>query len=335
MSFKSLFSLLACLGLLVSCSYNPFEVDISNVRTGIGYLNLDSMLVKTSPNEIPLMNERCKFELGELYEYQLGYCFQFANDADTTVQKGLSLYFSDPGIQKIERELGSAFPSLNQYSESIDEGFKRLKVHFPKMKLPKKVVYLNSLLNFSVFSTDQQIGIGLEWHLGPDSEWLKNLPEQLVPQWKKEAMLKEYISRDALVSWLETHVVPKTDGDLASEMVRWGKILYFLEAAFPQSESHFILRYNPKEYEWAVENEQNVWNYLIKQNMLFKINDLNERNLLSEGPFTPGIQEKSPDRLGQFVGYRMVKKYMDIRRVSLEELRTASYSDVLSEYEID
>ncbi|MEY4602714.1 MAG: hypothetical protein RIT43_6 [Bacteroidota bacterium] len=335
MSFKSLFLWFSCLGLFVSCSYNPFEVDITNVKTGIGYLNLDSMLVKTSPNDIPLMNERCKFELGELYAYQLGYCFRFANDADTTVQKGLSLYFSDPGIQIIERELGSQFSSVAEYNKAIDDGFRRLKVHFPKMKVPKKVVYLNSLLNFSVFSTGEQIGVGLEWHLGPDSKWLKKLPEQLTPQWKKEAMLKEYIARDAIVSWLETHIVPKTDGDLASEMVRWGKIIYFLQAAFPGSEPHSLLRYTPKEYEWAIENEQNIWDYLIKQNMLFKINDLNERNLLSEGPFTPGIQEKSPDRLGQFVGYKMVKKYMDIRRISLEELRTASYSDVLSEYEID
>jgi hypothetical protein len=335
MSFKSLISSVMCIGLFVSCSYDPFTVDISKVRTGIRYRNLDSILVKTAPNDIPLMNERCKFEIGELYEYQLGYCFRFSNDSDSTVQRGLSLYFADPGIQILERELGTKFSSVDSFSRLIDDAFKRLKVHFPKLKFPKDVIYLNSLLNYSVFSTEQQIGVGLEWYLNSDSKWLKNLPEQVLPEWKKRVMLTKYLPRDAITSWLETHLVPKTDGDLASEIIRWGKILYFVHAAFPMEDLAYHLRYSSENLDWAIENERKIWAYLIKQNQLFEINDLNERNMLSEGPFTPGIQENGPDRLGQFMGYRMVTKYMEINRLTLQELLNTSYSDILSEYETD
>jgi hypothetical protein len=95
------------------------------------------------------------------------------------------------------------------------------------------------------------------------------------------------------------------------------------------------LRYSQKDYDWAIENEYALWKYLVDEKMLFKIDELNTKNLLGDGPFTPGLPEKGPDRLGQFLGYRMILKYMDINSVSLDELLKTTYSDILVEYEID
>jgi uncharacterized protein YjaZ len=57
--------------------------------------------------------------------------------------------------------------------------------------------------------------------------------------------------------------------------------------------------------------------------------------LLKEGPFTIGLPEKGPDRLGQFLGYRMILKYMEAKEITVEQLINTPYTDILVEYEID
>ena len=58
-------------------------------------------------------------------------------------------------------------------------------------------------------------------------------------------------------------------------------------------------------------------------------------NLLNEGPFTPGLPQKGPDRLGQFLGWRMVRKYMEVKDITVEELMNVPYTEIIVEYEID
>ena len=194
---------------------------------------------------------------------------------------------------------------------------------------------MNSLFASSVFSTEGEIGVGLERYLGMETDVIKELPYQDFPDWQKEGMDKNYIPRDVLASWIETHYAEEVDGNLAEKIVRWGKVLYLTQAAFPDKDPAYVMRYSRKDYDWAIENEYALWKYLVDEKILFKIDELNTKNLLGDGPFTPGLPEKGPDRLGQFLGYRIILKYMEINRISLEELLKITYSDILVEYEID
>jgi hypothetical protein len=132
-----------------------------------------------------------------------------------------------------------------------------------------------------------------------------------------------------------THYVEEVDGNLAEQVVRWGKILYLTQAAYPEKDPSIIMRYSDVDYKWAIENEYSLWKYLVDEKLLFSINELNVKNLLKEGPFTIGLPEKGPDRLGQFLGFRMIQKYMEVNEVTLEQLINTPYTEILVEYEID
>jgi hypothetical protein len=335
MSPKSVLDCVLAVFFLSACSTDKLKVNTDGISTGITYVNLDSLMVHTAPSDLPALNARCKAELGEIYAYEIGYCIKMANNSDTAFQLGMGLFMADPYVQRMERRISERFSRLSHNNKEIDQGFKNLKVHFPKMKIPKKVVYMNSLFTSSAFSTENEIGIGLERYLGAETDVVKELPYQTFPEWEKKAMNSMYLTRDAIASWVTTHLLSEADGNLAEKIVRWGKALYATQAAFPDKDPAFILRYDPKQYHWALENESALWKYLVDEKMLFKTDELNTKNLLSEGPFTPGLPEKGPDRLGQFLGFRIILKYMEIMDVTLEELLKTSYSDILVEYEID
>jgi hypothetical protein len=321
--------------LMVSCQRDPLDVDASDVKIDIGFVNMDSAFISSDEQRLLVLHHMFLTELSEIYEYELGYCLRMGDPSDTTFLNSMKQFLSDPYVSRLEKRIGENFKDMGKKRNGMRDGFRYLKYHFPQGKLPENVVFMNSFFASSAFSTEKQIGIGLERYLGGNTDVIKELPYQDFPEWEKERMDAKYMSRDALCSWIMTHYVEEVDGNLAENIVKWGKILYLTHAAFPNADPALIMRYSEEDYKWAIDNEYSLWKYLVDEKLLFKIDELNTKNLLGDGPFTPGLPEKGPDRLGQFLGYRMIQKYMEIKDVTLEELVKTPYTDILVEYEID
>ena len=152
-------------------------------------------------------------------------------------------------------------------------------------------------------------------------------------------MDNQYLERDAMGSWILTHYVDEPEGDALIEyIIYWGKILYLIEACYPEDDERIILRYTKDDYQWALDNEASFWNYLMDQKLLFKADERTRVNLLKEGPFTPGLPEdteNSPDRLGQFLGWRMVHQYMEDSDTSVKGLVDVDYKEIYQGYETE
>jgi hypothetical protein len=311
------------------------EVDISNINVKIGFVNLDSILVNVKGEKRLEFHHSHLNNITEIYEYNLGYCIQMANASDTGFVKSLDLYLEDPYIKRLERRIAEKFSNLNTIKSELVEGFKHLNFHFKTGKTPENIVFVNALFKSNAFSTEKQVGIGLESYLGEKTDVIKELPQEPFYEWIKEGMEDKFLTRDAICSWVMTHYVEEVDGNLAEQIVRWGKILYLTQAAFPMKDPSIVMRYSDVDYKWAIENEYSLWKYLVDEKMLFSINELNVKNLMKEGPFTIGLPEKGPDRLGQFLGFRIIQKYMEVKEVTLEQLVNTPYTEILVEYEIE
>jgi hypothetical protein len=335
MTSKSFLLITFTLLFLASCSPDPLNVDIEDTRISTRYIHLDSLFFNSSQKQLREVQQLMVREAPEIYEFEIGYCLRFGNLSDTALIRGLELFYADPYISRLQKRLKEKFSDLTAKKKEIDLGLRHLKTHFPTGLSPEHVVFMNSLFMANAFSTERQIGIGLERYLGPQTDVIKELPGQDFPQWMREAMDEQYISRDAIASWVMTHYIEDKKGSLAEEMIKWGKILYLVQAAFPDKDPSWILRYSKADYEWALENEYAFWKYLVDQKVLFKTDEARSADLFKEGPFTPGLPKKGPDRLGQFLGLRIIESYMAAKEVKLDELINTPYSTILVEYEIE
>lgn len=335
MTLKSILPFISILTILISCNRNPLDVEASNIQIKVDFVNLDSIFVHSDSAQLISSHHFNLKNIQEIYEYELGHCLGFANVSDTTFIKSINLFLADPYIIRLEKRISEKFPTLEPVKKEIVEGLQHLRYHFPKGNIPNHIVFMNSLFASNTFCTENQIGIGLERYLGKNTDVIKELPPDQFFEWIREGMDAKFLSRDALCAWIMTHYVEEVDGNLAENIVRWGKVLYLTQAAFPQASPALIMRYDEEDYKWAIENEYAFWTYLVKEKMLFKIDDRNKMNMLNEGPFTVGLPEKGPDRLGQFLGLRIIQKFMDSKEITLEELVNAPYTEILVEYEID
>lgn len=321
--------------ILFSCSTDKLEVNTSEVKIDLKHYNSLPQLMISNPNALWVSIQKSKLTYPELMDYQLGYCLQIQSNEDTTIINALQTFQKDPYIQRLQKELTDHFQNTQRFETKIDQGFLRLKAFMPETKTPQSIVYMNTLFNASVFCTEKEIGVGMERYLGKDNPLIQELPGNIFFDWIKNGFDEKYLPSDVFNAWISTHLIPEKEGNLAENMIRWGKIIYLTKAALPEEKEEVLLRYSNKNFDWALKNERLIWEYLVEENFLFKVNAKTNANFLNDAPFTSGLPEKGPDRLGRFLGYRMVLKYMELSETKVSELINIPYTEILQEYEIE
>lgn len=335
MSWIRIIPSLSAVILLVGCGTDHLKSDVSNIQVQIEFVNLDSLFVHTPKTAIESSNESWKKEFGEAYSYVLGQCIQIASPSDSVVASAVDLFRNEPYIAKLEKAIEREFYPIRKNKDKMDLAFKRLKFHLPTAKFPKRIFFSNTLFQSSVFTTTEDIVVGMERYLGPTHPLLQQLPPDIYFKWVIEGMDRKYLEADVLTSWVSTHIVPETKGNLAEEMIRWGKILVLVEAGLYDAPKEIVLRYSREDLQWAMGNEYSLWDYLKKEELLFVDSEREKMNMLKPGPFTIGLPEKGPDRLGQYLGWRMVHSFLEKNDVSLQTLIQTPYTKILQAYEID
>lgn len=323
--------------VIIACNRVKLDVDTSKISMPIQFTNLDSL--EYASKDVSVLKKtilESDLRKDEILSYQFNYCLGVGNLDDSSFHN-LVLFTEDPYFlrvhQVIEKQL---YPSLKGFNQEMIEGFKRLKAHQVTDKFPSQIIYMNSAFSSSVFSTENEIGISLERYLLDTNAVINELPSDPFYGWLRAKFDSKYLVRDALMGWITTHIVDVTKGDLSEKMIQYGKALLLTKAALLEKEDEFILRYSHDQYKWARENEKNIWGFLVNEKLLYTSNERDHTNLLNDGPYTPGLPEAGPDRLGQFTGYQMVWNYLrNHPKVTLKELINLPYTTIVKEYKID
>jgi hypothetical protein len=319
-----------------SCKNDPLDVDASDVKIKFNYINTDSMLYHATNSRRILLNRNFKQEFPDLYLFTFEKGLKIRTNVDSSYTNQLETFYKDPFITELEKELQNNFKVLSAEKEEIKEGLKHLKFHFPKMNTPRNIVFFNSLFSYNTIATNTDIGIGLEWYLGSGNNLIKKTSIQGLFDYMKQGMDRKFMARDVIYQWVYAHVQSPTDAKFAEDMVSWGKLLYFIEAALPEKDKSIILRYSPEKLKWAEENEKRIWKYFVEQKLLFKNDELLKLGYFNEAPYTKGLPKESPDRLGQYIGWKMVRKYMEQNSdLPLEKLVKVPFAQIMQAYKID
>lgn len=318
--------------VITSCSGDKLDVDVSNVEVDLKFERFEKeMFEGSTPEEMAKINQNLIEKGGELYEFYVYEMLRAGSVYDDSIGTLLSFFVNDSMMQMMMEDLETEFSDFNVVEEQLTDVFKRLKYHLPNSPQPNKIITYNGAFTFGVVSTDSVIGIGLDMYLGAQNRLVREIR---FPQYMKDKMNRDYLSLDVAQSWLMTNVLGEDQGEtFLSSMIYYGKLRYILKALLPKSEDHIIMRYNPEEYDFAVASEFEIWEYLIEMNWIYSIDMKVKLRFFEEAPSTVGI-DGSPGRIGQFMGWQMVKQYMEANEdVTIEQLLLeTNEAKILKEY---
>ncbi|MFM6946110.1 MAG: hypothetical protein ACKOWW_03140 [Flavobacteriales bacterium] len=326
--------LLALLCLVFACQQDPYEVTIETLPNELKQLNLDSALRSKSEQKLSQYVAALYKQDFEAIEFCFSYALDIPLKPDSVLFKAFKTNTNNPFNAQVFNALDTMQHWRSNVSFEISNAFKRLKVLAPALSRPKQLYFAYTQFAASAYCSKQTIVIGQERYLGPQHPIIKMLPEQQFYRWIKNGLVPKYASTDAIAVWLSTNILKETDENFASEMIRWGKILAILDILLPEQTIATKLRYETKAYEWALASESKFWEYLVEQQLLFKTDLELNMNLLDEGPYSIGLPQESPDRMGRFLGYQIVKQYLDAQQPSIEELINTPYNRILQKYQV-
>jgi hypothetical protein len=319
---------------LFACQQDPYKVDVDNSQLKITYQNLDSAFRYAHVNQQrKLITQLLKSDF-DLTQFCFPYALQVSTKTDSAFLNDLQHTYAHPFNKQV-------FGALDQRSQwrlktfkQIALALKRLHILAPKIDLPSSVYFTYSQFAASAYASPKNIVIGQERYLGPSHPLIAQLPAQQFYDWIKEGMAPQFATSDALLAWLSTNTLKATDENLASEMLRWGKLIAILEIISPEVKLQQHLRYAEADLNWALKAERGFWEYLVEQQLLFKTDQELHMNMLNEGPYTIGLPQESPDRMGRFLGYRIVKQYIEANQPSISALLRTPYHQILKKYEV-
>jgi hypothetical protein len=319
--------------LFTSCNSGTFNVDIDDIDFKIQVNRLDKDLFDKQTASIDSLNRKLSFKYNSFYKVYLQEILNIGSPSDPMISVLLNKFRKDEIWIETQNEINTIYPNFDSEQLEIEEALKRYKFFFPNTTLPNLVTY-NSGFNIGIYPSDSLIGIGLEWYLGADNKIVKQLATDDFPQYMKNQMNKENLVPSSLKGWLlYKHQNNFKNENLLDVMIYYGKILFILKTILPKHTEVEIVSYTNEQLLWCKNNEFSFWTYLVDNKLLFTKNYKDISRFINDAPFTSGISQESAPRTGVWLGYEMVKQYVDKKEIkSLQELLKANNSQEFLKY---
>jgi len=259
--------------------------------------------------------------LYEVSKIQDEFSLFLGNDIDNpTVLAPLYEYVTDTQLRSISDTTLKVYPDLISLENSLSDAFSRYHYFFPKKKIPTVYTFISDLYyEKPVIVDDSVVIIALDVYLGEDFPHYRSLG---LPHYKIRCMTSDNIEIDVMKAMYVSEIVKlHKQKTMIDRMIAAGKLLYYLDAMLPDVPDSLKICYNSKQMEWAENNKANVWAFFVKNKLFYSADYKLQTKLIQDGPFTTGFSNDSPPRLGIWLGWQIVREYMNKHDdVSLEDL---------------
>lgn len=314
--FKNLILCLSFTFLVFSCKNDSkVQQGIAEINTDIEIERFDKLFAEVSSEEFAKLKQDYAFMFPEMYSDS----FWLEKKADT-LQMQL--------FEEVEKNF-SDFSTIETEIESL---FNHLKYYFPEFQTPRVITVTNNVdYRNKIIVTDTIALLALDNYLGSEHEFYVygNIPKYIHQNFKKEQIIV-----DLAEAYAKKYTYNQQNKTLLDEMIYFGKLLYFKDVMIPFKTEAERISYSPEQLDWAVANESYIWRYFVERELLFSTDSKLPSRFINPAPFTKFYLEEidadSPGRLGQYIGWQIVRAYMGQNEVALKDMLIKPTEDIFN-----
>ena len=294
---------------LLSCKKNPYRINVSSVSATIEIRRLEKDLFSIDPDGI----EAAIPELMEKYDGFLqlfSYIINSGNVNDTTFGDFLVKFCTNKLNNEVYESVMQHYPDINAVENNLEDAFRHYKWYFPDEKVPQVFTCITGFNN-SLILGDSVIGIGLDRYLGRDCEYY---PRLQIYRYIAARMNSWNIVPDCMYGWGASEwdfaSMSYPADNVMAEMIHEGKLKYFEKCMMPEINDTVLFGFTTDQMKFCMNNERQMWQYLIEQDLLFSTDQFTIRKFTGEAPFTTYFTNESPGKAVIWIGFRIVESYM-------------------------
>lgn len=234
----------------------------------------------------------------------------------------------DTLFKELYEEVNTQYKDLKTLPEDLKHLFQYIKYYYPEESSHKKVITVISEVDVSAKAiyADTLALISLDTYLGKGHHFYKSFPSYTLTTFESSQILPD-MAESFIVQKL-----PKTmDRTFLGTMIQKGKLIYAKEMLLPAVPKETLMTYEKDQLEWCIANESQVWRYFIDNQLLFDTDTKLTARFIDPAPFSKfylDIDGESPGRVGVWIGWQIVRSFMENNNVTLHELFAMNAKDI-------
>lgn len=281
---------------LVSCSDGgKQETNIAKIEANFVIERFDEAVLKATPKDLPDLKQAFPFLFSKHTPDSI-----WVNKLNDTLQN------------EILKEVSRNFLDFKNVKADLLSMFQHIKYYDKVFSVPRVVTLTNTVqYRDKVIVTDSIALVALDNYLGENHKFYVNgnIPSYLAKNFKKEQIVVDFAD-----SYAKKYAFQTNRKTLLDEMIYFGKLLYFKDVIIPFKTNAEKIGYTQQQLAWAEANESSIWSYFIEKELLYSTDSKLPNRFIADAPFTKfylELDNESPGRLGQYVGWQIVRAYAE------------------------
>lgn len=300
---RLIFGVLLVLCCFFSCSEkNENRVDVSNIQVDFLVKRYDIDFYNATAESLDIVKEKYPYFFPKTFSDSLAL-----------------IKINDKDERELFAETQKKYNDVSQITTQLSSLFKHVKYYFPKFQEPNVVTMLTNIdYENRIIYRDSLLLVSLDVYLGKEHHFYSHFPDYI-----KENNTQDNIIVDIANAIVSQQFPLNSNRRFIDKMIFEGKKMYVLDKYLPNVVDYLKIGYTKEKLNWAIESEDDIWKYFIQRKLLFSTDTKLNQRFLDKAPFSKFYLEAdrmSPGRIGVWVGWQIVKSFMDNNDVSLQEL---------------
>ncbi len=279
-----------------------------------GEKNLENIKVEVNINRIEnqIKNIKQKEDVAKFLDKNETFARIFLQKGvipDSVVENSIWKISQSTYIDTLTRQTNHYFGDMADLKAQFEKAFKIIKLNYPEFTPPPIYTVVTGFEN-DVYVSDSLIVIGLDCFLGDKAHYrMRDVPNYIYRRYRKEYVVPSvmmFLSNK--YNEVETDFRKKT---LLNEMIYHGKTYYFMERVIPNVPDSLVIGYTGREVENCRFNQDIIWGHFVENNLFFDASLDKINRYIGERPFVGEIGDECPGRIGRWLGWQIVRKYME------------------------
>ena len=305
------FIVVTCLFVLSCDKKNKTENAVTAIPLELKVERFDKIFFETPPKDL------------EKVKTAFPFFFPAGNDDSVWLDK-----MQDPIWREVHTEVQKKYADFEPVKADLELLFKHIKYYFPETKTPKVITIISEMdyTNKAIYA-DSLVIISLELYLGKNHKFYQ------FPNYIKQNFEQKQIMPDIVSSFSSRKIPSVMDKDLLSQMIYRGKQLYLKDVLLPDYSDAEKMGYTPEQIKWCEENESYMWRYFIEGELLYSADQKLVTRFINPAPFSKfylEIDNESPGQVGAWIGWQMVRSYMENNKVPVADLLKTDAKEIFS-----
>lgn len=320
---------LLLLFVLICCQRNARYKKFTDKKIELSVERLETKMFSADPAHSDSLADIMKQQFGVFFDLYTRQITNIGSIHHPFFYQSFQSFITDYHNYQIYSRVREVFPDLGKLTKDLNQAFSRYHYYFPERTLPKIITFISGF-NYSVVSDSGILGIGLDNYLGADEPLYTKAG---IYNYLRVNMHPLKIPSDCMRLWAETEFPDENSmKNLLNAIIYEGKIMYFVKQMLPGEPDSLIWGFTAPQMKFCMNNEKQMWTYLIEYKLLFTTDRFVINKFIREGPFTKDFSSESPARAAAWIGYRIVEKYMNKnKRITIADLmKETDYQMILS-----